>query len=126
MSFIREKQSELTGFQESAPYSPGIDVQCDFVMVYGVDSSMPERVRKFREKGYVVHLMTGSAWGEYQDYLGGEWDGRKHWDESQQKRSGEPILHGKDVPYMVPAVSFSDYLTAVSYIHLTLPTIYSV
>lgn len=111
MSFIREKQSELTGFQEDSPYNSGIDVQCDFVMVYGVDDSMPERVKKFREKGYVVHLMTGSAWGEYQDYLGGEWDGRKHWDESQQERSGKPILHGKDVPYMVPTVSFSDYLT---------------
>lgn len=111
MSMIREKRTELTGFQERAPYSPGIDVQCDFVMVYGVDASMPERVKEFREKGYVVHLMTGSAWGEYQDYLNGEWDGRKHWDESQQSRSGAPILHGKDVPYMVPAVSFSDYLT---------------
>ena len=111
MSMIREKQAERTGFQERAPYHPGIDVQCDFVMVYGVDDSMPGRVREYREKGYVVHLMTGSAWGEYQDYLNGKWDGRKHWDESQTDRAGKPVLHGKDVPYMVPSVSFSDYLT---------------
>lgn len=111
MSYIRSKKEELTGFQEGAPYCPEIDLQCDFVMVYGTDEGMPERVRQFKEKGYVVHLMTGSAWGQYQDYLNGEWDGRSHWDESQAERNGEPILHGHDTPYMVPAVSFSDYLT---------------
>ena len=111
MSYIRDKKEELTGFQESAPYCPEIDLQCDFVMVYGTDDGMPERVKKFREKGYVVHLMTGSAWGQYQDYLYGKWDGRNHWDESQVQRDGQQILHGIDTPYMVPAVSFSDYLT---------------
>ena len=111
MSYIRSKKEELTGFQEGAPYCPEIDLQCDFVMVYGTDEGMPERVKQFKEKGYVVHLMTGSAWGRYQDYLNGEWDGRSHWDESQAGRDGEPILHGHDTPYMVPAVSFSDYLT---------------
>ncbi len=111
MSYIRSRKEELTGYQESSPWSPSIDLQCDFVMVYGTDDTMPERIAKFREKGYVVHLMTGSAWGEYQDYLYGKWDGRSHWDESQTDRDGNHILHGKDVPYMVPTVSFSDYLT---------------
>ncbi len=110
MAYIRERSQELTGFQESAPWQSNIDVQCDFVMVYGIDAAMPERVRKFKEKGYVVHLMTGIAWGEYQDYLYGEYDGRNHWDESQMDRYDKHIKHGKEVPYMSPTVAFAEYL----------------
>lgn len=111
MSYIRERTQELTGFQEHAPWQPNIDVQCDFVMVYGIDAAMPERVRQFKEKGYVVHLMTGISWGEYQDYLYGEHDGRNHWDESQLDRHGKHIKHGKEVPYMSPTIAFAGYLT---------------
>ncbi len=111
MAYTRERTKELTGYQESAPWEPNIDIQCDFVMVYGIDATMPERVRQFREKGYVVHLMTGISWGEYQDYLYGKYDGRNHWDESQMDRYGKHIKHGKEVPYMSPAIAFTDYLT---------------
>ncbi|GHU02786.1 hypothetical protein FACS1894147_05460 [Spirochaetia bacterium] len=112
MAFIRERETELTGFQEAAPFHEKIDLGCDFVMVYGFNETMSDRIKQYKERGYVVHLMTGSAWGEYQDYLFGKWDGREHWDESQMDRRGKHILHGKDVPYMVPTVAFADYLTA--------------
>lgn len=111
MSYIRHRKEEKTGYQENAPFDPKIDLQCDFVMVYGIDASMPERVQQFMDQGYVVHLMTGSAWGQYQDYLNGIWDGRDHWDESQMDRNGDPILHGVDVPYIVPTIAYCDYLT---------------
>jgi len=80
-------------------------------MVYGMDATMPERVRQFKEKGYVVHLMTGISWGEYQDYLYGKYDGKNHWDESQMDCYGRYIRHGKDVPYMSPTIAFAGYLT---------------
>lgn len=83
MSYIRERSELRTGYQENGHWLPEIDFQCDFVMVYGIDATMPERIHEFHEKGYVVHLMTGCSWGEYEDYLSGEWDGREHWDESQ-------------------------------------------
>ena len=35
------------------------------------------------ERGYTTHFMTGIAWGEYQDYFTGAWDGRAHFDEGQ-------------------------------------------
>ena len=111
MAYIRKNTEELTGYQEKRPFKPSIDMMCDFVMVYGIDDTMPARVKAYREAGYVVHLMTGIAWGEYQDYLDGKWDGRKHWDEAQRDRDGKDIIHGPTVPYMVPTVSFSDYLT---------------
>ncbi len=111
MAHIRDRRECLTGVQDSSPWTPEADIQCDFVMVYGTDADMPNRVKKYREKGYVVHLMTGSAWGDYQDYLEGQWDGKKHWDESQLDRFGKPILHGVDVPYLCPTLAFGEYLT---------------
>lgn len=111
MAYIRNKTEELTGYQEGAEFRPSIDLGCDFVMVYGIDDTMPERIAKYREKGYVIHLMTGIAWGEYQDYLDGKWDGRKHWDEGQVDRNGKDVIHNPTVPYMVPTISFSEYLT---------------
>ncbi|WP_226527578.1 hypothetical protein [Metabacillus niabensis] len=109
---IRDRKEERTGFQESAPYKATYDLQSDFVMVYGIDESMPRRIQEWKNKGYVVHLMTGIAWGEYQDYLYGKFDGREHWDEAQKNKQGSHILHGKDIPYMVPTVAFTQYLTS--------------
>ncbi|WP_098744563.1 hypothetical protein [Paenibacillus sp. EZ-K15] len=108
----RDRREERTGFQESAPYHPDYDLQTDFVMVYGIDETMPERIQKWKEKGYIVHLMTGVAWGTYNNYLDGEVDGLSHWDEAQTDRHGEMILHGKRpvIPYMVPTISFGRYL----------------
>ena len=111
MAYIRNKKEELTGYQASGDFRPSVDLQCDFVMVYGIDDTMPDRIRQYREKGYVIQLMTGIAWGEYQEYLDGKWDGRKHWDEGQVERSGKDVIHNPTVPYMVPTVSFSEYLT---------------
>ena len=111
MAFIRDKQTELTGFQEASPFNTNFDVQSDFVMVYGVNSTTEQRIKEYADHGYVVHLMTGISWGEYQDYLFGQWDGKNHWDEAQMDRNGNHVKHGDTVPYMVPTISFSDYLT---------------
>jgi len=111
-NFIRDKSCEYTGYQDASDYRGEIDLQCDFVMVYGIDKTMPRRIANFRKRGYVVHLMTGIAWGEYADYLYGRYDGLDHWDEAQKDRNGDVIGHGKDVPYMVPTIAFAEYITA--------------
>ena len=69
MAYIRSKAEELTGYQASGDYRPSVDLQCDFVMVYGLDETTVERISNYRKQGYVVHLMTGISWGKYQDYL---------------------------------------------------------
>ena len=33
---LYDRKEERTGMQESSPYAPQCDVQCDFVMVYGM------------------------------------------------------------------------------------------
>jgi len=112
MGFIRERSEEKTCYQENSQYSGAIDFGHDMVCVYGVDPGMPERVRQFRARGYSIHLMTGIAWGDYKDYLDGKWDGRDHWDEVQRDREAKWSgywIH--TYGYMVPAISFTDYLT---------------
>jgi hypothetical protein len=104
------ERQEWTGFQESRPYGPKYDLRSDFVMVYGLSNDLENRIAAWKERGYIIHLMTGVSWGEYQDYLYGKYDGRNHWDEAQMNRDGEHIVHGKDVPYMVPSIAFSEYL----------------
>lgn len=111
MAFIRNKNEERTGYQASARLFDSIDNQCDFVMVYGLNETAPERIEEYRKQGYVIHFMTGIAWGGYTDYLYGRYDGINHWDEAQTDRDGNIIAHGKDCPYMVPTVSFADYIT---------------
>ena len=111
MGFIRDRQELRTGYQEIQPWKPELDLQCDFVMVYGLDETLPQRISQYRGKGYRVHLMTGCAWGSYGDYLDGSYDGRQHWDECQQDRKGERIIHGVSIPYMVPTVEFAGYLS---------------
>ncbi len=109
----RARTEERTGFQIGAPYGPTYDLQTDFVMVYGIGPDMPDRIRQWADRGYVVHLMTGVSWGDYQDYLNGKVDGRDHWDEAQRNRYGETIIHGtsEDIPYMVPTIAYTDFLT---------------
>ena len=111
MGYIRKREEELTCYQESAPLLPETDFGNDFVCVYGIDPGMPDRVKQFRERGYVVHLMNGIAWGGFDDYMSGKWDGREHYDEMQRSRDGSitgEFCHSSG--YMVPTISFTDYL----------------
>ncbi|GAA1519705.1 hypothetical protein [Kribbella lupini] len=109
---MSDRTAEATGFQEQAPYDATIDLRTDFVMVYGLDESTAERIERWREAGYRVHLVTGISWGNYQDYLDGRWDGSDHWADAQTAGDGKPILHGHstDIPYMVPTFAFTEYL----------------
>jgi hypothetical protein len=101
---------ERTGFQEAPGIGPRYDLRSDFVMAYGIGPEVSERLKRWKEAGYVPQLMTGVAWGEYQDYLDGKIDGRKHWDEGQVDAAGNGVNHGVTIPYMVPTIAFSDYL----------------
>lgn len=114
-----DKKDVKTTFQTSREWRPTIDNRADAVMVYGVGGnpsdrakkgSFEERVKSWRDRGYTVHFMTGIAWGEYQDYFTGKWDGRRHLDEGQVTAHGDTIWHGHMVPYIVPSMNFLKYL----------------
>lgn len=100
-----------TTFQTSQGWRPTLDNRADAVMVYGVGApgSLQERLQSWKERGYQTHFMTGIAWGGYQDYFTGAWDGRTHWDEGQMEASGDIIWHGKNSPYIVPTQNYLQY-----------------
>ena len=104
-----DRHEERTGVQESSPFSSEFDVQSDFVMVYGL-RDLKKRIAPWKKAGYVIHLMTGVSWGNYQDFLFGKFDGINHRDEGQKQKDGTEISHGRDVPYMVPSNAFAHYL----------------
>ena len=108
-----------TTFQSAREWRPTIDNRADAVMVYGVGGnpsdrskriSFEDRVRSWQERGYITHFMTGIAWGEYQDYFIGEWDGKPHLDEGQVTAAGDTIWHGYMVPYIVPSMNYLEYI----------------
>lgn len=108
-----------TTFQTSREWRPTIDNRADAVMVYGVGGNpsdkskripFEERVKSWRDRGYIVHFMTGIAWGEYQEYFTGKWDGKWHLDEGQVTQKGDTLWHGHLVPYLVPSKNFLNYL----------------
>ena len=110
--------SEKTAFQTSSAWRPEIDVRSDIAIVYGAadhpSMTFKERVQSWRERGYQTDFMTGIAWGNYQDYFLGEWDGKNHLGEGQVEQKGDTIWHGRNVPYIVPVASFIEYMkTAV-------------
>ncbi len=101
---------EKTSFQEQRPFSEKFDIRSDIAMVYGMDSSFNDRVKGYKDKGYNVQFMTGIAWGNYQDYFTGRWDGTPHEEaEGQVERNGKHIGHGVGIPYLVPTDNFIKY-----------------
>ena len=105
-----------TTFQTSREWRATIDNRADAVMVYGVGnrdtssvSAVENRIKTWKERGYKVDFMTGIAWGGYQDYFTGEWDGEWHLDEGQVQVEGDTIWHGKMVPYIVPTKNYLNY-----------------
>ena len=106
-------QREKTAFQTLSGWKPTLDVRSDVVMVYGAGDyttlSFHDRVNSWRDHGYTTHFMSGIAWGGFDSYFKGEWDGKPHDDEVQKRVSGEDIMHGLNLPYVVPTRSFLDY-----------------
>ena len=114
------RDSVKTTFQSSREWRPTIDNRADAVMVYGIGGNpsdknrkgytFEERVKSWRDHGYITHFMTGIAWGEYQDYFTGKWDGKWHLDEGQVTAKGDTIWHGHMVPYIVPSENYLKYM----------------
>lgn len=116
---VTSENNTKTTFQTSRGWMPEIDNRADAVMVYGVGGNpsdkgrgkktLEDRIASWKERGYKVDFMTGIAWGEYQDYFTGEWDGKWHLDEGQVNAEGDTIWHGHMVPYIVPTENYLEY-----------------
>lgn len=101
-------------FQSGAYWDPRLNIDSDVAMVYGVTPTTADRMKSWRDHGYIIDLMTGVAWGEYQDYLFGRFDGKNHEDEAQTTRDGRRLGHGKDIYYMSPGPTYGAYLSTLA------------
>lgn len=102
--------AEHTCFQTGEPFNGYGDIGADVAIAYGIGNNLSNRVQSWRQRGYHVQMMTGSAWGAYADYLEGKYDGKEHWDEVQTDLAGRLHGHGGDVYYMCPSTNFGNYL----------------
>jgi len=105
-----DQAKERTCFQTGGSWSGPGNLRSDVAIVYGIDPSLPERIKTWRDRGYRIHVMTGVAWGSYQDYLYGRFDGINHEDEAQTERNGKKISHGGDIYYMCPGTNYGKFL----------------
>jgi hypothetical protein len=110
----KTEKPEKTIFQTSSFWKPTIDVQSDVAVIYGTKEEKKDefkaRIKSWKDKGYTTHFMTGIAWGDYQDYFYGVWDGKEHLDEGQVNQKGDTLWHHKSVPYVVPTINFLKYM----------------
>jgi hypothetical protein len=104
---------EKTTFQTGGVWKPTTDIRSDEAIVYGVSDrpgmTFEQRVQSWRDRGYKTAFMTGIAWGGYQDYFTGKWDGKPHFDEGQKEQNGDTIWHGRLTPYIVPTKNYLTY-----------------
>ena len=101
---------DYTCFQTGSSYAPELDIGSDVAVVYGVNSSLEERVEQWRAKGYTAAMMTGISWGGYDDYymVGGQLKR----DEIQTVKNGDLLMHGNSttVGYNVPSPAYVEYI----------------
>jgi hypothetical protein len=109
-AFDPDQDQERTCFQTASPYNPKTDIRSDVALVYGFHGNVTNRIEGWRQHGYRIHFMTGVAWGDYQDYFTGKWDGKNHEDESQTDKAGNIIGHGVGIPYVAPSETYGKYL----------------
>lgn len=103
---------EKTTFQTGAAWRATTDSRADVAIVYGAGGrpgQFEQRVQSWRDHGYRLGFMTGMAWGGYQDYFMGKWDGKLHFDEGQKMMNGDTVWHGKNTPYVTPTMNFLKY-----------------
>ncbi len=115
-----EGHAVKTTFQTAQGWRPTMDNRADGVMIYsvtgnpsddgGAGNNFEDKVKSWRDHGYVAQYMTGIAWGSYQDYFTGKWDGKRHMDEGQVDAQGDTIWHGPLVPYIVPSDNYLRYI----------------
>ena len=110
-NLITERNARKTSFQQVGKYDSRYDLKTDLVMVYGVSDEALANIREWKEKSdSEIAVMTGIAWGEYGDYLNGNFDGIDHWDDAQVKSDDQRMQHDPATPYLSPSVAFSNYL----------------
>lgn len=106
----RPQHEERLSFQAFGEWNGRVNLNADVAMVYDIDVTLPDRLKTWRDRGYITHVMSGVTWGEYAEYYYGQFDGINHMDEVQKEQDGDLIGHGKDNYYICPSISYGRFL----------------
>ncbi len=104
-----EKHAAVTLFRESRDISNSTAINADTVLVYGLDSSVPARIEKWKNAGYNTGLIADFSRGDFTDWLSGKVDGVSHSGDVQTDRQGKQILYAPGIPYIIPTIAFTEY-----------------
>jgi hypothetical protein len=113
ITIMADESVGKTSFQQVSAWSPYLDFQQDTTIVYGTSDDLQSRIDSWRTQGYRVEFMTGVAWGNYNDFQNGGWDGVEHRDAAQRRRDGSLILHNpndESNPYYCPTERYRTFL----------------
>lgn len=105
---LSEKQN--IAFYTSEVYDANYDINADVVIIRSDFKSAKKKISSWKKHGYSVHFAVNLTWGDFSEYLDGRWDDMNHWEEVQTDRFGKYVFHGPNIPYMVPTVSFNNYI----------------
>ncbi|MBN1351551.1 hypothetical protein JXJ21_19210 [candidate division KSB1 bacterium] len=108
-----QKSGSRTYLLVGQSYDDRIDIGTDVAIIFGHTGNFSHRAEKWREAGYRIHFMTGANYGSYDDYLTGKFDGKKHFNERQQKADGSRAERSPSVFYLVPSEAYIEYLKSV-------------
>src|SRR5215218_10239494 len=61
------RAAQSTCFQNAEGFDPHYNIRADVAIAYGVSDTLTSRIQGWAARGYVPHLMTGAAWGEYEE-----------------------------------------------------------
>ncbi len=102
--------TRIYGIRRNGEYRKNRDIQPDFVLLDCPVDSLETVALSWKKQGVEVLYSFRINNGSFQDYLDGDFDRFFHWDEVQTDRNGNPILRGPKSPYMVPTLSFLEFL----------------
>jgi len=99
-----------TNFQVAAPYSGGIDIRADGVMVYLLTpEGLADTFNSWKGKGYAMQCMTYYT-RDLSYYIAGKYDGQEHYDIVQTRKDGSYFEHTPGCYYTLPSPGFCEFL----------------
>lgn len=108
----RKKSSEKhnIAFFTSSVYDQQYDINGDIVIIRSDFKTAKRKISSWKKHGYSVHFSVNLSWGDFSEYLNGKWDDINHWEDVQCDRFGKYVFHGPNIPYIIPTVSFNNYI----------------
>ncbi len=82
----------------------------DFATVDLHSRNIRKEIEENSQKGYGIFLSVSLSRCVFPEYLDGRYDDISHTDEIQTDENGNPILYGPNTPYIIPTISYVQFL----------------